>query len=178
MKVMLSPILLAVRAPAWSPWTHSLSQIAQGLQPQSALQFDSWSFSVWSQLALLASSLLFLPFLPWGSVKQHHYPSSAMSARPRAPCQSQVGCWSAPKHLHSGTQTPSRTLSRWGWEMWAGWAAHAPKACSQKGTPSLLRFCIIWMSRINTSPFPREGTAIYSRFKTPEILRWGGRKIK
>lgn len=164
---------LAVRAPAWSPRTHSLSQIAQGLQPQSALQFDSWSFSVWSQLALLASSLLFLHFLPCGSVKQDHCPSSATSARPQAPCQSQVGCWSAPKRLHSGTQTPSQTLSRWRWEMRAGWAAHARKACSQK--EHAITSALTWMSRVNTSPFPREGTPEYSRFKIPEILCWGGK---
>lgn len=52
------------------------------------------------------------------------------------------------------------------------------KLVPRRDTPSLLRFCVVWMSRVNTSPFPREGTAIYSRFKPPEILCWGGKKIK
>ena len=116
---LISPLLwlgrlryssLWVRAPAWSPLTHNPSQIAQGLQSPSVLQSHLFCFSVWSRPALLTSSLLFLPFLPCGSVRWDHYPSPATFARPHAPCQSRVGCWSAPNHLHSGTQIPSQTL--------------------------------------------------------------------
>lgn len=42
---------------------------SQGLQTQSTPQSDSQPFSMWSEPALLVSSLTFMPFLPCGSVK-------------------------------------------------------------------------------------------------------------
>lgn len=93
--------------------THSLSQIAQGLQPQSALQFDSWVlFSmVPTCSACLISSFSALSTLR--SVRQHHYPSSAIPGcaacsmsvtRLVAVCSKTSSLWNPnlPKHCHVG----------------------------------------------------------------------------
>lgn len=144
---------------------------AQGLQTQSTPQFDSQPFSIWSEPALLVSSLTFMPFFPCGSIKPiltHSLlrpPGSSLHVGNRLTADQLQS-----SSLQDPNSFPHTAGHRHGGGKRVWWAVVAPKVCSQKGHASLQDICDCPGSTLHLLPGRGSRHNRLPKFKIPETL--------